>query len=239
MACTGPVCARCSTSACKGRSARGPQAAPPALIVTARSLHDGGRARHALHRALPGARVTGTGFTAGLAVGARGDPAALAARTTGSGSRSFGRVVAVLAEVPSAREQMLDAVARAAAGQVRPGESLCVRLHKRGAHGYLDLTPALERAAGTAAWQALHRRDGAGPRVDLVHPDVTIHVEVPGPRTLIGVARTTGPHLESGRQGAGWAHAHTASPCRPDPGRGPGRRAAAYADFRGRESAPG
>jgi protein-L-isoaspartate(D-aspartate) O-methyltransferase len=179
-----------------------PQSAPPALIVTARGLHDGGRARQALHRALPGARVKGTGFTAVLAVEAHGDPAALAAQATGSGSRWFGRVVAVLAEVPSARAQMVDAVARTAAGQVRPGESLCVRLHKRGAHGYLEPTPALERVAGAAAWQAIRRRDGAEPRVDLVHPDVTIHVEVLGPHTLIGVARRTGPHPEPGQQGA-------------------------------------
>jgi tRNA(Ser,Leu) C12 N-acetylase TAN1 len=108
----------------------------------------------------------------------------------------------VLAEVPSARAQMVDAVARVAAEQVRPGEWVCVRLHKRGAHGYLKPTPVLERAAGAAAWQALRRRDGAEPRVDLVQPDVTIHVEVLGPRTLIGVARAAGPHLESGRQ---WA----------------------------------
>ena len=179
-----------------------PHSAPPALIVTARSLGDGRRARRALRRVLPGARVKGTGFTAVLAVDAQGDPAALAVQATGSGSRWFGRVVAVLAEVPSARAQVVDAVARVAAGQVRPGESLCVRLHKRGAHGFLEPTPALERAAADAAWQALQRRDGSEPRADLVHPDVTIHAEVLGPRTLVGVARAPGPHLESGRQGA-------------------------------------
>ena len=175
-----------------------PQAPPPALIVTARSLGGGRRARRALHRALPGARVTGTGFTAVLAVDAEGDPAALAAQATGSGGHLFGRVVTVLAGVPSARAQMLDAVASAAARQVRPGESFCVRLHKRGAHGYLEPTPVLERAAGTAAWQALHRRDGARPQADLVHPDITIHVEVLGPRTLIGVTRTPSPDPEPG-----------------------------------------
>lgn len=181
---------------------RRPHSAPPALIVTARSLRDGRRARRALHQALPNARVKGTGFTAVLAVDAQGDPAALAAQAAGPGSRWLGRVVAVLAEVPSARAQMVDAVARVAAGQARPGESLCVRLHKRGAHGYLEPTPALERAAAAAAWEALQRRDGIEPRADLVHPDVTIHAEVLGPRTLIGVARAPGPHLESGRQEA-------------------------------------
>jgi protein-L-isoaspartate(D-aspartate) O-methyltransferase len=177
-----------------------PHFPPPALIVTARSLRDERQTRRALHQALTGAQVKGTGFTAVLAVDAEGEPTALAATVTGSRSRLFGRVVAVLAEVPSARAQMVDAVARVAAGQVRPGESLCVRLHKRGAHGYLEPTPALERAAAAAAWEALQRRDGTEPRADLVHPDVTIHAEVLGPRTLIGVARAPGPHLESGRE---------------------------------------
>lgn len=164
-----------------------PQAPRPALIVTASSLGGGRRAQRALRRRLPEATIKGTGFTAVLAVHAGGDPLALAARASSSPGRALGRVVAVVAEVPSARAQMADAVARAAAGQVRPGESLCVRLHKRGAHGYLEPTPALERAAGDAAWEALRRRDGTPPRIDLVHPDVTIHVEVLGPRSLLGI----------------------------------------------------
>jgi len=162
-----------------------PQAPRPALIVTAKSL---GAGRRALRRALPEATIKGTGFTAVLAVQADGDPVALAARASSLPGRALGRVVAVVAEVPSARVQMAEAVARVAAGQVRPGESLCVRLHKRGAHGYLEPTPALERAAGDAAWEALRRRDGTPPTIDLVHPDVIIHVEVLGPRSLVGIA---------------------------------------------------
>jgi protein-L-isoaspartate(D-aspartate) O-methyltransferase len=170
-----------------------PPVHPPALIVTASSLRAGRWARRALRRALPGARITGTGFTGVLAVHAPGDPCALAEKALSVPSRAVGRVVAILTEVPSARAQMLDAVARIAAGHARPGESLCVRLHKRGAHGYLEPTPELERAAGTAAWHALYRRDGTPPRADLVHPDVTIHVEVAGPRSLIGVTREPPP----------------------------------------------
>ena len=180
-----------------------PHPPPPALIVTARSLRGGRRARRALHRALPGARVRGTGFTAVLAVDARGDPVALAATAADLSGHWLGRVVAVLAEVPSARAQLVDAVAGVAARQVRPGESLCVRRHKRGAHGVPAPPPGLEQAAADAAWQALARRDGTGPRADLVHPDVTIHAEVLGPRTLVGVARAPGPHPESGRRGTG------------------------------------
>ena len=168
-----------------------PNTHPPALIVTASSLGGERRARRALRRLLPDSAIKGTGFTAVLAAEAPGDPLAPAARA--GGCRAFGRVVAVLAEVVSARAQMMDAVARVAAGHVRPGESLCVRVHKRGAHGYLDPSPALERAAGAAAWDALHRRDGTTPRADLVHPDVTIHVEVLGPRSLVGITRKTGP----------------------------------------------
>lgn len=178
---------------------RHPQAHPPALIVTASSLGAGRQARRALRRALPEATITGTGFTAVLAAEACGDPVSLAAHVRRLSNRALGRVVAVLAEVPSARTQMVDAVARVAAGQVRPGESLCVRLHKRGSHGYLEPTPALERAAGTAAWQALHQRDGTPPRADLDHPDITIHVEVLGPRSLIGISRRPGPAHAPGR----------------------------------------
>jgi protein-L-isoaspartate(D-aspartate) O-methyltransferase len=167
----------------------GRQAPRPALIVTARSLGAGRRARRALRRALPHARITGTGFTAVLAVLADGDPEALAAQASDARSDAIGRVVAVLAEAPSARAPMADTVATVAAGHVRPGESVCVRVHKRGSHGYLEPTPELERAGGDAAWEALRLRDGRPPRTDLVHPDVTIHVEVLGPRSLIGTER--------------------------------------------------
>jgi len=170
-----------------------PSTSPPALIVTSRSLAAGRSARRALRRALPDSRVRGTGFTGVLAVEAARDPVALAAQARSCPSGAIARVVAVLAEVPSASTQMLSAVARVAAGQVRPGESFAVRLHKRGAHDYVDPTPVLERAAGTAAWQALEQRDGTRPRVDLVHPDVTVHVEVLGPRSLVGVTRAPGP----------------------------------------------
>lgn len=175
-----------------------PPAPLPALVVTGRSLGAGRRVRRALRTALPGCEVKGTGFTAVWIVAAPGDPVALAARAAGARGRAFGRVVAILAEAPSACAQMVDAVARVAAGHIRPGESLCVRLHKRGAHGYLEPTPALERTAGAAAWEALFRRDGAAPRADLVHPDVTVHVEVLGPRSLVGIVRGASPAQESG-----------------------------------------
>ncbi len=206
-------------------TARLPQATQPALIVTARGLRAGRQARRALRRALPEATITGTGFTAVLAVAAGGDPLTLAAQASGCGSRALGRVVAVFAQVPSARPQMVEAVARVAAGQIRPGESVCVRLHKRGAHGYLDPTPELERAAGTAAWQALHRRDGAPPRTDLAHPDVTIHVEVLGPRSLVGIARTgvAGDHFrvpaDASRNPAVPGRPGRSGPAQPEPAR--------------------
>jgi protein-L-isoaspartate(D-aspartate) O-methyltransferase len=175
--------------------------APPALLVTGRSLGSGPQARRALRRVLPGCTIKSTGFTSVLAVLGPGDAVALAAQVSASRSHAFGRVVAVLARVPSSRAQMVDAVVRVAEKQVRPGESLCVRLHKRGAHGYLDPTPVLERIAGADAWEALHRRDGTPPQADLVHPDVTIHVEVLGPWSLVGIVRTPGPVSEPAQSG--------------------------------------
>ena len=69
-----------------------PQAPRPALLVTAASLGGGRRARHALHHALPTAKITGTGFTGVLAVTAPGDPLALAAQASRSSGHAFGRV---------------------------------------------------------------------------------------------------------------------------------------------------
>jgi hypothetical protein len=48
----------------------------------------------ALRRALPHARITGTGFTGVLAVLADGDPTALAARASDARGQAIGRVVA-------------------------------------------------------------------------------------------------------------------------------------------------
>jgi protein-L-isoaspartate(D-aspartate) O-methyltransferase len=157
----------------------------PALVVTCHDLGDGWRARRAIRHVLPQTWVTHSPFRGVLLVDSDGDPVQLAARLAGSRDRAIARVAAVLAGVPSARQQMLEAATEVGTRQITPGQTFAVRIHKRGAHGYLDPTPTLERDTGAAIRQALWDRDGTPPRVDLARPDLTIDVEVLGPRTLV------------------------------------------------------
>ena len=62
-------------------------------------------------------------------------------------------------------------------------------LEQRGAHGYAEPRPELEYAVGGAVWDALARRDGTRPRVDLTRPDVLVNAEVLGPTTLVAIVR--------------------------------------------------
>jgi hypothetical protein len=109
-------------------------------------------------------------------------------------------VVAVLAEVPAARAQMVAVVARGAARQAGPGESVCACLRKRGPMATSKPPPRWNEPPGLRPGE-LFTVAAAPARTDLVHPDVTIHVEVPGLGTLIGAARATGPLLGPGGEG--------------------------------------
>jgi len=160
------------------------------LLVTTRGFGTAGEARRALREAMPGARVRATGFAGILTVEARGDPLGLAehaARVAGAGR--IGRVMAVLAEVESARQPIEAAALALARRHVGPGESFSFRLHKRGPHALAEPSLALEREIGGALFTALRERDGKDPRVDLARPDVTVAAEVLGPRTLLCVRR--------------------------------------------------
>ncbi len=163
---------------------------PPALVVTCRGPGGRRKARQALHHVVPDARVKGAAFPGVLLAYADGDPVPLAARVTSCCDPAIARVTAVLAQTPSTRRPMLEAAVRAAIEHVRPGRTFAVRIHKRGAHGYVEPTPALERDAGTALSRALQDRDGSRPPVDLVHADVIVNIEVFGPHSLVGVVRS-------------------------------------------------
>ena len=176
---------------------------PWALVVTCHDLRDGWQARMAVRRALPDAWVTYSPFRGVLLVESDGDPLALADRLARSPGVAVARIAAVLAEVPSDREAMIRAVREVAPAHVGPAESFAVRLHKRGSHGYVDPAPELEREAGTVVSRAMADRDGHVPHVDLEHPDVTVHVEVLGPRSLVCVARAV------------WSARSTAPPATP------------------------
>ena len=163
--------------------------APPALVVTCAGGERGRHTRSVVRRALPHARIHGTAFRGVLRVHAAGDPRSLAEHVTRTCRGSVGRVTAVLAEVPSEREILVEAVVGTGVDQVAPGESFAFRVHKRGAHRYAEPTPELEYAVGGALWDALARRDGIPPRVNLTRPDVLVNAEVLGPTTLVGIVR--------------------------------------------------
>jgi tRNA(Ser,Leu) C12 N-acetylase TAN1 len=73
--------------------------------------------------------------------------------------------------------------------QISQGETFCFRLHKRGEHRLRDDTPRLERELGGALWEALQRRDGKRPKVNLTDPDLTVVAEVLGASTSVGIVR--------------------------------------------------
>jgi len=121
--------------------------------------------RRAIKRAAAEAWVHAAGFRGILWVEAPGDPYALAARVASSGS--VGRVVAVLAEVPSAVEPVREAAVRLASDHVGAEERFCFRIHKRGKLGFQEPASTLEREIGGAIWKALEQRHRTQPRVDL------------------------------------------------------------------------
>lgn len=165
------------------------------LLVTARGFGTVRDARRALREAVPGARILGTGFVGILVVETRGDAHALAARVAETAhAGGIGRVMLVLADVESERQPIEAAAVALGRHRIRPGESFCFRLHKRGAHGLAETSLALEREIGGAVWTALRERDGKDPRVDLARPDVTLSAEVLGPRTLLCLRRRAWLH---------------------------------------------
>lgn len=121
---------------------------PPGVLVTCHDARDGWKARLAVRRTIPDSWVTYAPFRGVLLVETEGDPLTLASRLAGSREPTIARVAAVLAQVPSTREKMLEAAREAARSQIGPAETFAVRVHKRGVHGYADPAPTLERDAG-------------------------------------------------------------------------------------------
>lgn len=98
----------------------------------------------------------------------------------------------VCAPRPSCSSPSWDRVSRSpgvALDQVRPGDSFAFRVHKRGTHGYVDPTLALESDLGGQFADALEQREGTPPGVDLTDPDVPVNAEVLGTTRLVGVVQ--------------------------------------------------
>jgi tRNA(Ser,Leu) C12 N-acetylase TAN1 len=159
------------------------------LIVTSRGLEPARYLRFALRRAIPGARIRGTGFRRVFALEAEGDPSELAKLVYDECSQSIGHLTAVLAIGESKEESIEDAAARIGAAQIGPEESFCFRLHKRGAHGLERDTSTLEREIGGAIWTELEGKYNKKPKVSLKNPDITVIAEILGPIAAIGISR--------------------------------------------------
>ena len=159
------------------------------LFVTSRSLYSTGRTLHAVKTALPSAETRGAGFTGIFLVADRGDALELAQWLTRTCSEQVGRVMAVLACVPSTARSIREAAVTVGMEQIDEGQTFRFRLRKRGAHSLEQDTPVLEGEIGGAIWVALERKYGAKPRVNLKNADVTIAAEVLGPTTLVGIVK--------------------------------------------------
>lgn len=122
---------------------------------------------------------------------AEGDPVDLAEKVTRECAEAIGHATAVLGEVESREEEIRRLAVSVAIDRVQKGETFCFRMNKRGSHWLTQDTPTLESDIGGAIWAALEEKHGERPRVDLVHPDVTIVAEVLGPVTEVGLSRAT------------------------------------------------
>ncbi len=159
------------------------------LVVTSQGWELGGQAARELRTILPAAHVRRKRFRGVFVVEAEGDVLQLAETVTRECGRSTGHATAVLAEVESATEPIRAAAVGVGSEQIGEHETFCFRINKRGAHRLVEDTPTLEREIGGAIWQALERKYGARPRVDLTDPDVKVIAEVLGPDTAVGIVR--------------------------------------------------
>ena len=159
------------------------------LLVTNRYLLGTHQTTYALKNVLPEAHIRRTRFRGILVLECEGDALELARKVNRECASDIGRAVPVLLET----ESELGAIERAAveigSEHVRELESFCFRLHKRGSHRLAEPTPEIERKVGGAIWADLKRKYGREPRVELKHPDVTVVVEVLGPKTAVGLLR--------------------------------------------------
>lgn len=159
------------------------------LLITSRGLEPARDLRLALKTAIPGARVRSAGFKGIFILEAAAEVPELVKSVYDECSEQVGHVTAVLATVESSKEPIKEAAVQIGATQIGPEESFSFRLHKRGEHGLMEDTSAIEREIGGAIWTALQSKYGKEPKVNLKNPDVTVIAEILGPTTAVGVSR--------------------------------------------------
>lgn len=159
------------------------------LVVTALGLYDEKPAKMALKNVLPDIKAASTGFRGVLLAEVEGDSFQVAAELSRKIIFDIGRIVPVIQEVKSELESIKETATKIALEHIVQNESFCFRIHKRGRHELIRSTPEIEELIGRTIHMALEEKFGKKPRVDLENPDVSIHAEVLGKRTMVGIIR--------------------------------------------------
>lgn len=162
---------------------------PLKILVTARDLLSARKTRGALRALFPDARILKTAFKGIFLMEAEGEPTSVIARIYQELSEEVGHVTLVCREVESSMDPVRDACVAVGLEHVRVGESFCFRVHKRGDHNLPTDTPSIEREIGGAIFEALEKRDGVRPKVNLRSPDVMVVAEVMGRSAAVGIVR--------------------------------------------------
>jgi tRNA(Ser,Leu) C12 N-acetylase TAN1 len=157
------------------------------LIVTARGLYSGKKARHALRRILPYARIRNAGYRSVYVIETHGNVLNIADRICHECLMDIGHTTAVVEESKTSINDIKDAALSVADQTVGENESFCFRIKKRGSRLLEKDSRDIEEEIGGDIWESLQQKYGKKPNVDLEHPDVKIVAEVLGNVTAIGI----------------------------------------------------
>ena len=157
------------------------------LIVTARGLYSNKKARRALRRILPYARIYKTGFRSVYVIETHGNVLHTAKKIIQQGLEDVGHATAVVEEVQTDIDNIKEAIVSAGTQLIKENDSYCVRIKRRGSYFLDEDIQALEADIGSEIWNILKDKYGKDPKVDLENPDIKIIAEVLGHATAIGV----------------------------------------------------
>ncbi|HKJ34296.1 MAG TPA: THUMP domain-containing protein [Balneolales bacterium] len=157
------------------------------LIVTARGLYSNKKARRALRRILPYARIHKTGFRSVYVIETHGNVLHIAEKIIRRCLDDVGHATAVVEEVQTDINNIKEAMVSAGSQLIKEYDSYCIRIKRRGSYFLDENIQALEADIGGEIWKVLKEKYGKEPRVDLENPDIKIIAEVLGHATAIGV----------------------------------------------------
>ncbi len=160
------------------------------LLVTCRDLYGASRTKLCIRDTLENSKVSLSEFRAVLHVEVEGDAIELAEKVTRECYYEIGRVVPVIFEGDSTLNVLKEFAIDTALEHVGKDDSFSFRLHKRGDHGLDEPSPDIEYEVGGSIHDALSKKFGKKPRVDLDNPDIIVIGEVLGPTVEVGIIRS-------------------------------------------------